>query len=308
MGPRWRDQPVEDLWFQLLDEHMEAQVEKLLEQNPESMELSLNALMRQAQLQAPVLGSRGSKRVLPASKNPCSLASRCQRRVLARKAAAARRRLKLKKVKRRLACFRASGAFGVKRKGHVLVGSWNTRGLGAKFGKDPAGKTEALFKVIAERRWSCALLTDLRFDEAGVAEVKVGGANWLLVHEGRVGVALCPEFAAKWRAGGSVVVRVKGWEGPARAWGLKIPGVGWRPGLFLVPVYAPLVSKTTVEERDAFRDQLSKLISHSSARTRLVVGGGGISMVKSGLSKTKHGGMLWDLMGMLGELREARSC
>ena len=263
----------------------------------------MNDLMCQAQTQAHAGGNSGRKRkcVLHALSDGPTPASRCQRRNAARKIAAARRKLQLKRIKRRLACYRASGAFGTKRKGHVLVGSWNTRGLGAKFGKDPAGKIDAIFKVIAERRWSCALLTDLRFEEAGVVEVKVGGANWLLVHEGRVGVALSQEFAAKWRAGGSVVVRAKGWEGPVRAWGLKLPGRGWRPGLFLVPVYAPLVSKTTVEQRETFRDQLAQIISHSSSRTRLVVGGdfnGEVGALKD--NSWKH------VMGPYGDVRRTK--
>ena len=134
-----------------------------------------------------------------------------------------------------------------------------------------------------------------------MVEVKVGGANWLLVHEGRVGVALSPEFAAKWRAGGSVVVRAKGWEGPVRAWGLKLPGRGWRPGLFLVPVYALLVSKTTVEQRETFRDQLAQIISHSSSRTRLVVGGdfnGEVGALKD--NSWKH------VMGPYGDVRRTK--
>ena len=52
VGPSWRSRPVDELWFQILDEHMEAQVETLLEQDPEFMEASLNDLMCQAQTQA----------------------------------------------------------------------------------------------------------------------------------------------------------------------------------------------------------------------------------------------------------------
>ncbi|CAE7493888.1 unnamed protein product [Symbiodinium sp. CCMP2592] len=90
---------------------------------------------------------------------------------------------------------------------------------------------EAIMRLVAERQWSCALLTDLRFPEDGFREVMVGGASWLLIHE------------------------------------------GWKPGFLLVPVYAPLVSKTQLEEREAFREQLSLILDHSSSRRRLVVGG-----------------------------------
>ncbi|CAE7729143.1 HFA1 [Symbiodinium sp. CCMP2592] len=101
----------------------------------------------------------------------------------------------------------------------------------------------------------------------------VGGASWLLIHEGRVGVALNPFLAARWRQGGSVLVKGRGWSGNPRAFGVSIPGSGWKPGFLLVPVYAPLVSKTQLEEREAFREQLSLILDHSSSRRRLVVGG-----------------------------------
>ena len=50
---------------------------------------------------------------------------------------------------------------------YALTSCWNTRGLGAPFGKDPAGKLAALTRVIAERRWNVALLSDLRYKEDG---------------------------------------------------------------------------------------------------------------------------------------------
>ena len=59
----------------------------------------------------------------------------------------------------------------------------------------------------------------------------------------------------------------------SHSFGLVLPAVGWKPGLLLVPVYAPLVTKTTLKQRDEFREQLSKIFDHSSSRRRLVVGG-----------------------------------
>ena len=176
VGPSWRSRPVDELWFQILDEHMEAQVETLLEQDPEFMEASLNDLMCQAQTQAHAGGTvvGNGKCVLHALSDGPTPASRCQRRMRLGKIAAARRKLQLKRIKRRLACYRASVRLALSARVMFLVGSWNTRGLGAKFGKDPAGKIDAIFKVIAERRWSCALLTDLRFEESGSG----GSQSW----------------------------------------------------------------------------------------------------------------------------------
>ena len=67
-------------------------------------------------------------------------------------------------------------------------------------------------------------------------------------------------------------MRASGWSESPRSFGLVLPAVGWKPGLLLVPVYAPLVAKTTLEQRDEFREQLSKIFDHSSSRRRLVVG------------------------------------
>ena len=100
-----------------------------------------------------------------------------------------------------------------------------------------------------------------------------GGAEWLLIHEGRVGVALNPFLAARWREGGSVLIRAKDWSERPRAFGVVLPAQGWKPGFLMVPVYAPLVSKTRLEDREAFREQLSKIFDHSSCRRRLLVGG-----------------------------------
>ena len=93
------------------------------------------------------------------------------------------------------------------------------------------------------------------------------------VDEEKVGVALCLFLASRWRATGSMLVDVKGWGDGTRAFGLAIQGKGWRPGIFLVPVYAPVVGKASLEKRELFRDRLSLVVSHASARFRLVMGG-----------------------------------
>ena len=69
------------------------------------------------------------------------------------------------------------------------------------------------------------------------------------------------------------MVRAKGWYDGIRAFGLVMPADGWRPGLLLVPVYAPFIRNTTIEQRDSFREQLSNILEYSSSRRRLIVGG-----------------------------------
>ena len=158
-----------------------------------------------------------------------------------------------------------------------------------------------MFELIYDRKWSAALLTDLRFPESGCCDIQVHGSNWLLVHEGRVGVALSPFLAARWRAGGSITVRSQGWYDGIRAFGLALPAEGWRPGFLLVPVYAPLVRNTTLEQRDSFREQLSNILDHSSSRRRLIVGGdfnGEVGATKDG--EWKH------IMGPFGDSRRTK--
>ena len=53
----------------------------------------------------------------------------------------------------------------------------------------------------------------------------------MVVHYGKMGVAVDPWLAARWSAGGSTVVQAKGWRDGVRAFALKIPGKGWKPGV-----------------------------------------------------------------------------
>ena len=227
------------------DEGITEQVEQVLGEDGDVVrsETQLHDLVMQAKTQWQESGTvRGKPQKRTAAFQGPGDAAKCQKRSFQRKKHRREQRVVKKKHRKRLACYRASDEYNVKRKGHLLIGTWNTRGPGAPMGKDPEGKTRALFRLIAERKWSCALLTDVRFPEDGCCEVNAAGATWLLVHEGRVGVALNPCLAARWRAGGSIIVRASGWSESPRSFGLVLPAVGWKPGLLLVPVYAPLVT------------------------------------------------------------------
>lgn len=145
--------------------------------------------------------------------------------------------------------------------------------MGAPRGKDPGGKIQAIAKVIHERKWNIVLITDIRFPVDGCHELKVGGFGWLLVTHGRVGVALDPYWAARWRNGGAVLHFTKGQDISNRILGLQIQGKGWKPGMLLVSVYAPISSKTSIQHRDQFREQLSLLLDKTSGRLKPILGG-----------------------------------
>ena len=277
LGPYWVTIPAQDIWEELiLDESLAAQVETVLEQDVDVMERELVSLLSQAQHNPkPVAHVSGGKRTRRQDVPVFSVPSltRCQNRNARRRAARLGNAKKRRDHQRRLACFRASAKYKVKRQGHLIIGTWNTRGLGAPQGKDPEGKLKSLFKVMSERKWSCALLSDVSFPADGYCEVTVSGEIWLVVHHGRVGVALNPFLARRWREGGSVEIHAKGWGDGCRAFGVVLPASGWKPGLLLVPVYAPLSTRTSLDEREAFREKLSHILDHSSVRRRLVVGG-----------------------------------
>ena len=161
-----------------------------------------------------------------------SFHTRCQRRNYLKRDHRRRVHVAKQKRKRKLACARAH-KLCTNKKGAIRIGSWNTRGMGARYGTDYSGKINAIASVIADRKWNAALLTDLKFKEDGFSELPVGGATWLLIHEGKVGIALDPHLAHKWRQGDRII-------------GISIPDKGWKPGLLLVSIYAPLTNRSSL--------------------------------------------------------------
>ena len=94
-----------------------------------------------------------------------------------------------------------------------------------------------------------------------------------MIHEGKVGIALDPHFAQQWKQGGALIHRVRGTDIKDRMIGISIPNKGWKPGLFLVSVYAPLSGRSLLEHRDNFREQLSLLLDMSSKRLTPILAG-----------------------------------
>ena len=271
----WRDMDPVSVWSLLNAAGWESQVEYLLMRcrNVDLVEHELTSLLLDAQrLQLPVFPHHQEKRTQGVLVRPPG-GTRCQRRNFARKTARLLRRRAKAKHKRRMACFRASGRASSRKKGEVVIGNWNTRGLGAPKGKDPEGKYRALFSLMLERGWNAALLTDTRFEFDGFSQVTVMNRVWLVVHYGKVAVALDPWLAARWRAAGSPIKRVKGWPDGERCFGIRIPREGWRPGLVLAPVYAPLAHKTPVALREKCRELVGSILESASSSCRVILGG-----------------------------------
>ena len=75
------------------------------------------------------------------------------------------------------------------------------------------------------------------------------------------------------KQGGSKILKGKGEDIQNRFLGVVIPSSGWKPGLCLIPVYAPLTNKTSIQFRDAFRDQLSRILDVANIRLNPILGG-----------------------------------
>ena len=209
LDPGWRELDPDDVWSQLNDIGWSTQTEAILEGCRGNVDVVLQELYGDMCEAQSVLRSadrlrRGPKRahraVVSTTKDPAL--SRCQRRNAAKQLSRQLKRKKAAKAKRRLACCRAFGPSQCRKRGTMVIGTWNTRGLGAPLGKDPVGKFNSLFSVMAERQWNVALLTDSRFKYDGVSQTTVKGRNWLIVHYGKVAVALDEWLASRWRRGG----------------------------------------------------------------------------------------------------------
>lgn len=299
VGKHWTSVPDADLLDTLL--HCQKHGQTLNEAIQQESDLeTLVTLLREAKL----LQTYGTKRKRHATeRNPVTSAklSRCQRRNVGKRQKRADNQKRKRKLKRQWACRQAEVQLTKPAKGTLKIGSWNTRGMGAMFGKDPVGKEMAIVQVMQERKWNVALLTDLRYKEDGFRELKKGNDTWILIHCGRVGVALDPFWANKWRNGGAQMLKGSGTDMHNRFFGVPIYGEGWKPGFCLIPVYAPLASKTSLGSREKFRDQLGRMLDKTSGRLKPILGGDFNGEVGAGYDK------LWrHVLGPFGDHRRTR--
>ena len=84
-------------------------------------------------------------------------------------------------------------------KGQILTGgAWNTRGWGAKHARiDQYMKSECIFALMAARKSEFEILTDIRFESNGVREYDTTRGKWIVIVQGKVGVALGPGMTEK---------------------------------------------------------------------------------------------------------------
>ena len=80
-------------------------------------------------------------------------------------------------------------------------------------------------------------------------------------------------MAHRWQQGGSLIYRARGTDIKDRMIGISIPNKGWKPGLLLVSIYAPLTNRSSLALRDNFREQLSLLLDKASGRMTPILAG-----------------------------------
>ena len=89
---------------------------------------------------------------------------------------------------------------------NLVVGSWNTRQLGATHGKiDPHLKLKHMTNLWEKRGWDAALLSDVKFGARGSLEFEGNKQTWLIIYRGKVAVALSGKLASAWREQGGTV-------------------------------------------------------------------------------------------------------
>ena len=161
-----------------------------------------------------------------------------------------------------------------KKRGKLRGATWNVRRLGAIYGTICQNeKMECILNMCEARRWQFCLLTDLAFKDGGVREYAHKGNKWTLIIRGRVGILLNQQLAAGWRIGGAEVRATRRKEDQnTRSMAIRIRIGRGEKDVVLIVNYAP-TSSATVEERQRFRDDISKLIDDSGKRCRLIIGG-----------------------------------
>lgn len=196
VGRHWTSVPDADLLDTLL--HCQKHGQTLNEAIQQKSDLdTLVTLLREAKL-IQTYGTKRKRHVTERDPVASAKLSRCNRRNAGKRQKRADKQKRKRKLKRQWACRQTVDQLTKPAKGTLKIGSWNTRGMGAMFGKDPVGKEMAIVQVMQERTWNVALLTDLTYKEDGFRELKRGNDTWILIHCGRVGVALDPFWATKW--------------------------------------------------------------------------------------------------------------
>jgi hypothetical protein len=173
LGPDWTTHPPEDLVEFLFnhDQHGE-QFSDVIQTETDLNELV--TLINRAMSQTKPPDKRKRKPNNKRQEFELSHLSRCQRRNYLKREHRRHVHFAKQQRKRRLACARAHKLCTTK-KGAIPIGSWNTRGMRARYETDYSGKIKAIATVIADRKWNATLLTDLKSRKIGFPNCQLGG-------------------------------------------------------------------------------------------------------------------------------------
>ena len=141
-GPKWRNTSNEHILTCLLDHERYGKALNNIVDSEETGQDLLDLIVAAKTIHLPVQSSQ-NKRKRPSDRQVRCFdlsGTKCQRRNFVKKLNRTYAAHKQRKQQKRRACFAAFSNPHKPKKGTYLIGSWNTRGMGAPFGKDPAGK------------------------------------------------------------------------------------------------------------------------------------------------------------------------
>ena len=186
-----------------------------------------------------------------------------------------------------------------KKRPGLLVGTWNTRGLGAPFaGVDQTVKYRVMFCQMETWGWDVAMLSDIRWEGSGVREYCTRTQTWVVVWVGKAGIALSEKAAGAWRKHGARLCSSEtGAAGTNRVVGVQLPKLGWMKGYFLVSAYAPTTSAGRAEKA-VFLEHVRKVLQRADAYSIPIIGGDFNAQVGK-----SEGGLWANVMGQYGGAR-----
>jgi ribonuclease HI len=162
------------------------------------------------------------------------------------------------------------------------IGALNTQCLGALTSKhDQEAKWRCFLGLAEARGWDALGLSDVRLGGSGYIEKAGHDGDWLVVHSGKVAVALAPKVAANWKRKGGK------WEGSidGRSIRIDVPGTAGRSAWSVVSVYAP-DSKAPKAWRQNFFKGIQQLRNNTPKSAALVIGGDWNAQI--GMKKGEH--------------------
>ena len=175
----------------------------------------------------------------------------------------------------------------------VLLGTWNTRQLGATTGHlDQDLKLTILLDIWNLRKWELVALTDTKLGTPQTLETqKTDQPKWIVISRGRVALALNDRWAQAWRYG-NLPIHTDGQGAQCRMMLVQIPCFQ-RLGLAVLVTYAHS-SRATPAELQTYFQNLDTLLTHVKPRYTVVVAGDfnaevGVRTAHTGQALGPHG-------------------